>query len=211
MCSSLVFKGFLCLFICKGAACVSDAGDWRAWLGQAVVGLKLWEWRLRNWEIDRVIAWIPTIVEDARIQILITRVQAKLENRQNEIRDTDMQRLWVIELIEKWKTFDSKLSQIKFYVRGNEIVSDVARLGRRQWPVYCVWEPRPRAAHHCWFLGSHGITDTKTRSTLDTVTLTAQHSRGTQNPSTDQHKLCHPEIIFISQVDCCCFKSVYFL
>ena len=24
-----------------------------------------------------------------------------------------------------------------------------------------------------WFLGSHGITDTKTRSTLDTVTLTA--------------------------------------
>ena len=131
---------------------------WRAWLGQAVVGLKLWEWRLRNWEIDRVIAWIPTIVEDARIQILISRVQAKLENRQNEIRDTGMQRLWLIEL-----TLDSKLSQIKFYVRGNEIVSDAARLGRRQWLVYCVWEPRPRAAHHClvpWFPRYHRHQDT---------------------------------------------------
>ena len=72
---------------------------WRAWLGRAVAGLKLWEWRLRNWEIDRVIAWIPTIVEDARIQILTTWVQGL--KAENEIRDS--QWFSLIELLEKWE------------------------------------------------------------------------------------------------------------
>ena len=31
-----------------------------------------------------------------------------------------------------------------------------------------------------WFLGSHGITDTKTRSTLDTVTLIASQPGNTE-------------------------------
>ena len=69
LCSGLLSKAFLWCFICKGTAVwVCDAAWWSmtcpSWA-------KLWEWRLRNWEIDRVIAWIPTIVEDARILILI--------------------------------------------------------------------------------------------------------------------------------------------
>ena len=92
-----VFKDFLWGFYLQRCR----HREWRhgAWLCRP----KLWEWRLRNWEIDRVIAWIPTIVEDARILILIF---SKMWERRDPLcssNDKNWQKYNFVRRVKMWE------------------------------------------------------------------------------------------------------------